>query len=88
MYPPPSFCPPSPRNTHNAQTKIDHPCALAALQEHSPPWVLFAVQRSPLPLECCLQYLQYKNARPDYLKEIWKIINWKDVAQRFDAAKK
>ena len=21
-------------------------------------------------------YLQYKNVRPDYLKEIWKIVNW------------
>lgn len=31
-------------------------------------------------------YLQYKNARPDYLKAIWGIINWKDVARRFDEA--
>ncbi|PWA71273.1 Manganese/iron superoxide dismutase [Artemisia annua] len=22
-------------------------------------------------------YLQYKNVRPDYLKNIWKVINWK-----------
>lgn len=28
-------------------------------------------------------YLQYKNVRPDYLKNIWKVINWKDVAQRY-----
>lgn len=27
-------------------------------------------------------YLQYKNVRPDYLKAIWSIINWDDVAQR------
>eukprot|EP00128_Syssomonas_multiformis_P018911 Colp12_sorted_trinity150504_noHs@3543 len=32
-------------------------------------------------------YLQYKNARPDYLKEIWKIINWDDVSARFSKAK-
>ena len=33
-------------------------------------------------------YLQYKNVRPDYVKAIWKIINWKNVEQRFlDAAK-
>ncbi|CAI5458805.1 unnamed protein product [Closterium sp. Yama58-4] len=31
-------------------------------------------------------YLQYKNVRPDYLKNIWKIINWKDVASRYAAA--
>jgi len=28
-------------------------------------------------------YLQYKNVRPDYLKEIWKIVNWEDVSERF-----
>jgi len=32
-------------------------------------------------------YLQYKNARPDYVKEIWKIVNWNDVAQRLANAK-
>ncbi|VDD79718.1 unnamed protein product [Mesocestoides corti] len=31
-------------------------------------------------------YLQYKNVRPDYVKAIWKIINWKDVADRFAKA--
>lgn len=32
-------------------------------------------------------YLQYKNVRPDYLKNIWKIVNWKDVAERLAKAK-
>lgn len=32
-------------------------------------------------------YLQYKNVRPDYLKSIWNIVNWKDVAERLEAAK-
>ncbi len=27
-------------------------------------------------------YLQYKNVRPDYLKNIWKVVNWKNVAER------
>eukprot|EP00941_MAST-03F_sp_MAST-3F-sp1_P003650 g3650.t1 len=31
-------------------------------------------------------YLQYKNVRPDYLKEIWSVINWDVVASRFEAA--
>lgn len=31
-------------------------------------------------------YLQYKNARPDYLKEIWKVINWTDVEKRLEKA--
>lgn len=26
-------------------------------------------------------YLQYKNVRPDYLKNIWKVINWKYASQ-------
>lgn len=33
-------------------------------------------------------YLQYLNVRPDYLKSIWEVINWKNVAERFEAAKK
>jgi Fe-Mn family superoxide dismutase len=32
-------------------------------------------------------YLQYKNVRPDYLKNIWKVVNWQDVGQRYEAAK-
>jgi hypothetical protein len=31
-------------------------------------------------------YLQYKNARPDYLKEVWKVVNWRDVAKRLEKA--
>nr|WDV40240.1 manganese superoxide dismutase [Salvia miltiorrhiza] len=29
-------------------------------------------------------YLQYKNVRPDYLKNIWKVINWKYASDAFD----
>uniref|UniRef100_A0A1I8JCS2 Superoxide dismutase n=1 Tax=Macrostomum lignano TaxID=282301 RepID=A0A1I8JCS2_9PLAT len=32
-------------------------------------------------------YLQYKNVRPDYVKSIWKVINWDDVENRLDQAK-
>jgi Fe-Mn family superoxide dismutase len=28
-------------------------------------------------------YLQYKNVRPDYLKEIWRVVNWENVAERY-----
>ena len=31
-------------------------------------------------------YLQYKNVRADYLKEIWKVVNWKNVAERYSQA--
>jgi len=29
-------------------------------------------------------YLQYKNVRPDYLKNIWKVINWKYAEEIFE----
>ncbi len=28
-------------------------------------------------------YLQYKNVRADYVKNIWKIVNWHNVEERF-----
>lgn len=28
--------------------------------------------------------LQYKNVRPDYLKNIWKVINWKYVSEVYE----
>lgn len=31
-------------------------------------------------------YLQYKNVRADYVKNLFKIVNWKDVAERLAAA--
>ena len=45
---------------------------------------------SPLfALRACLRLpLQYKNVRPDYVKAIWEIVNWKDVEARFEAATK
>jgi superoxide dismutase, Fe-Mn family len=33
-------------------------------------------------------YLVYKNVRPDYVKNIWKIVNWQDVAERLKEAQK
>ncbi|KAI7840677.1 hypothetical protein COHA_005599 [Chlorella ohadii] len=31
-------------------------------------------------------YLQYKNVRPDYLKKIWEVVNWKDCGRRYEEA--
>ena len=32
-------------------------------------------------------YLQYQNVRADYVKAMWNIVNWDDVAARFEQAR-
>jgi len=32
-------------------------------------------------------YLQYRNVRPDYVTRLWDLVNWADVAARYQAAK-
>lgn len=44
--------------------------------------------KGPVPLLCIdvwehAYYLQYANARAEYLKQIWSIINWKKAEERF-----
>ena len=33
-------------------------------------------------------YLQYKNVKADYVKAVWNVFNWDDVAERYAAATK
>jgi Fe-Mn family superoxide dismutase len=32
-------------------------------------------------------YLNYQNKRPDYITAFWNVVNWAEVAKRFDASK-
>ncbi|MGD9798320.1 MAG: superoxide dismutase [Acidimicrobiia bacterium] len=33
-------------------------------------------------------YLQYRNVKADYVEAVWQLVNWPDVAERFDRARR
>jgi Fe-Mn family superoxide dismutase len=62
--------------------------ALCAPPPPAPPLAHLPPPPTPAPPPQHAYYLQYKNARPDYLKAIWQVANWRDAAARFEGAAK
>uniref|UniRef100_A0A0N5AN40 Superoxide dismutase n=1 Tax=Syphacia muris TaxID=451379 RepID=A0A0N5AN40_9BILA len=51
-----------------------------------------SLEATTVPLFCIdvwehAYYLQYKNVRPDFVKAIWKIVNWQKIEERYKNAK-
>ena len=32
----------------------------------------------------CLDVAEYQNRKPEYLSNFWKVVNWKDVGERYE----
>lgn len=73
--------------THCAATPLLQEVNSLVLDNHSTLlWVQGLVPLLGVDMWEHAYYLQYNNVKADYLKEIWKIINWKDVASRYSKA--
>lgn len=70
---------------------------LAFCLEHKELYIVSCPNQDPVSLEGYIPllgidvwehayYLDYKNARPEYLKNIWKVVNWSNVESRFEQA--
>lgn len=57
---------------------------IATLQNQDPVSTLGLVPLLGIDVWEHAYYLQYKNVRPDYLKNIWNVINWSDIQKRYE----
>jgi superoxide dismutase, Fe-Mn family len=74
--------------------KADGKLAVTSTPNQDNPWMKGAVPDTDLGTPILgldvwehAYYLKYQNKRPDYIAAWWNVVNWGEVAKRFDAAK-
>jgi len=63
--------------------KTDHRLKIATMANQDPLSTVGLVPLLGVDVWEHAYYLQYKNVRPDYLKAIWGVVNWRNVEARF-----
>jgi superoxide dismutase, Fe-Mn family len=67
--------------------KAQHRLALATCDNQDPLVIKGLIPLLGIDVWEHAYYLQYKNVRPDYVKAIWSVVNWKNVAERYEKAR-
>jgi Fe-Mn family superoxide dismutase len=56
------------------------------IHDHQNEWVPSAVPLLIIDVWEHAYYLKHQNKRADYIRDIWRVVNWQVVSQRFDSA--